>query len=301
MSPSCSDALPQSSCGPLLPPTGIILQRCVIVQDVAPFQMLPASSYAPPTPCSPSQPALPTPLSSARRTAVPSLPLSHPVVPLPSPRCAPFPPLPTHLPAPRRCPPPTMPRAEALAPGMPRATSRLSSRRASRSGFSRRSLFPWQSLRPPATTSTGPERKEGAGLFPACSAGGLAPPHPPLLSSPPTPALGTTSPSVPRAAALTPAGHAPRLGPAPGCRCLRANSVARTWERSRAPRSSWCDAQDSGARGRREASGAARAGPKDCARVVRPGHTALPGLSASAERAWGTLRRPGAHPPERAR
>ncbi|KAM5296447.1 DNA ligase 1 isoform 2-T2 [Glossophaga mutica] len=52
-----------------------------------------------------------------------------------------------------------MPRAAALAPGMPRAASRLSSRRASRSGCSRKSLFPCQSLRPPATTSTRPERK----------------------------------------------------------------------------------------------------------------------------------------------
>ena len=52
----------------------------------------------------PSQPRLPWHLPSR---------LSHPAVPLPSPRCAPFPPLPTHLPAPERRPHPTMPRAEA--------------------------------------------------------------------------------------------------------------------------------------------------------------------------------------------
>lgn len=184
-------------------------------------------------PLPPLQPLLAPP------AAAPSIPQSYPAVLLPSPTGTPFPSHPTHLPAPERRPPPTVPRAEALAPGMPRATSRLSSRRASRSGF------PLNLLTSPVTPEACnhiplSRAREAAGLFPACSAGGLAPLHP--LSWQPQPwRLQFPASTGPRRRGLLP-GPTPRLGPAPGRRSLRANSVARIWDLSRAARVSGCDA-----------------------------------------------------------
>ena len=125
-----------------------------------------------------------------------------------------------HLP---QCPAPRP--GPALAPGMPRAASRLSSRRASRGGSHQISVFPLVTPQSRATVARG--------CFPACSAGGLAPLHPLSRESHDR---ETTTPSVLLAtAARTPPGPAPRLGPAPARRSLRAKSVARNWDCGVAP------------------------------------------------------------------
>lgn len=194
-----------------------------IIPDAPRFQLHLPTGAAPS-----ARSRLPNPCQLRPPRPLPSL-LSHPAVPPPSPRGAPFPPLPTHLPAPERCPPPTVPRAEALAPRMPRAASRLSSRRASRSGFPRNLL----------TSPITPETRNHIPRLRAREATGFsqralrrARPHSPGSLQPWR--LQFTTSTGPRRSGRLP-GPAPRPGPAPGRRSLRANFVARIWDFSRAP------------------------------------------------------------------
>lgn len=269
----CGPHLPrciaEPSCGPLLPSTSIILPQIwvlvlawpVVLRWTSSPQMLPhVQLRLPPHEAPPNRLQPPQPL--------PALPALAPPIPAVPPSCAsPLPqmctlPAPPHSPtrpgaastshnAPRRGP------ARPLLPGCPaRPPASLPAVR--RAAASTESPFSRRSLRRPPATPTHPEQQKARSCFPACSAGGLAPLHPLSWHSR---VLETTTTSVLRgAAARTSPGPAPRLGPAPARRSLRAKSVARIWDCSVAPSGSGCDAQDSGARARREASGAGREG-----------------------------------------
>lgn len=104
--------------------------------------------------------------------------------------------------------------------------------------------FSWRSLLGPAAAPTHSVQEEARGRFPACSAGGLAPLHP-LSCGLAAKKLQLPGPSARRRRGRPP-GSAPQLGPAPGRRSLRANSVARIWYCSVAPCGSGCDALASG-------------------------------------------------------
>lgn len=229
---------PQSSCSALLPFAAIVLPDVHSGPRHGPSssdgfhhpRCSPTSSCASPSLVQPlpTRFRLPKPSQPLLPRALPS-PLSHPAVPLPSPRCAPFPPLPTHLPAPERRPPPTMLRAEARpgpcsrnAPrGLPPLFPPCLAQR----------LPPNLPLSPPVTSRTRsytrpPRAREGADHFPSCSAGGLTLLHP-FSSSLPSGKLQLPASS----------GRQRRRGrrPAPARQSLRANSVARIEDCSRAP------------------------------------------------------------------
>lgn len=167
---SCPDAPPSPAVAPSSHLQLSYSQMCILVLDMAPRPQMgfitrdaPPRPAAPPPPsCSPSQPVSVSPSPPSPSCRGPShlrcptqLCLSPPPDVHPSrPSPLTYPPRSgVHLPqcsAPRPGP--------ALAPVMPRAASRLSSRRASRSGFHRISLFPRQSLLGPAATPAHPER-----------------------------------------------------------------------------------------------------------------------------------------------
>lgn len=168
--PSCPDAPPSPAVAPTSHLQLSTPQKCVLVLDMEALvlrwasspRMLPHVRLRLPPSCSPSQPAPASPSPPSPSCGGPShlrcptqLCLSPPPDVHPSrPSPLTYPPRRgVHLPqcsAPRPGP--------ALAPGMPRAVSRLSSRRASRGVFPRSSLFPRQSLLGPAATPAHPER-----------------------------------------------------------------------------------------------------------------------------------------------
>ena len=145
----------------------------------------PPRPAAPPSSLSPSQPAP----ASATPPSPACLGTSHPGCPTqlclsPPPDVHPSRPSPltypprsgVHIP---QCPAPRP--GPALAPGMPRAASRLSSRRASRSGFHRISLFPPVAPQTPSHTHSS-RATEGSGLFPRVLCGRARPTSPPFLA-----------------------------------------------------------------------------------------------------------------------
>lgn len=244
--------LPPSRRGPLLSSTGILLQGRVTVRDVAPGPAALHGSDAP----APRPPPPAAPPSAARRR--PYAPLSHPAYLLPPPDVHPSRPSPltypprsgVHLPqcpAPRPLLPGCPARPPASLPAVPRAAA-----------FSQVSPVPRQSLRGPAGTPAGLEPGKARAFSQRALREGS-----PLFTPPPNilPPWGLQLPAStePRRRGRRP-GPAPQPGPTPGRPGLRANSVARSSERSRVSGCSRCDAQDYGARGQREASGAARGG-----------------------------------------
>jgi len=263
----CGPHLPRCtarpSCGPLLPRPAIILPQIgVLALDVARRRQTGCiAPDAPPRPAAP--PPLLEPLPAGSRLHNPSQPcqprhlpsrLSHPAVPLPSPRCAPFPPLPPHLPAPERRPPPTMPRAAAR----PGPCSRDAPR-----GLP--PLFPpclarWlpPDLRFPAGHSS-IQSNSGSGLFPSVLCGRARPTSSPFqgVSRP----GDYNSQRPPRDGGSDVARPRPSTRPRPRPpKSAREVGGAKLGLRGRSRR----DAQDSGARAWREASGTSLAGLQGC-------------------------------------